>query len=419
MNSNNFPVNLRVAIKSLDSLPALPFIAQKLLSLTLTVALLLPVFADAKPLAASTYPNHPNKIQEQASKLSARAYVLYDYDTKQILLEQKSHDRVEPASLTKLMTAYVTFSALAQNKLSLSQKVTPSAAAIRTQRADARMFLESNKAVSIDELLHGLLVISANEAARVLAETMAGTEAAFAELMNREAQRLGMRNTHFANSTGLPDPHHYSSAYDLALLTAAVISDFPAHFPLFSQREYEYNQIKHYNRNRLLWLDPNVDGMQSGHSESAGYSLIATAKRNNHRLLSVVLDSTSENLRSTESQRLLNYGYQDFEIFSLYKKNAPISNIRLWKGTENTVKVGIREGLTITLPKGQRALLKATIETQQPLLAPISAGQKIGVLRLTLDGKPYLEHPLVALEPVALVNIFSRGIDSIRMIFSR
>ncbi len=389
------------------------------LTLTLTVALLLPVFADAKPLAATIYPNHPDKIQEQAPKLSARAYVLYDYDTKQVLLEQNSRDRVEPASLTKLMTAYLTFSALKQNKLTLGQKVTPSVQALRTQRSDARMFLDSNKSVSIDELIRGLIVISGNDAARVLAETIAGNEAAFAELMNSEAQRLGMVNTRFVNSTGLPDPHHYSSAYDLALLTTALINDFPEHFPLFSQREYEYNHIKHFNRNRLLSLDPNVDGMKTGHTESAGYSLIATAKRNNHRLLSVVLGSTSDNLRSTESQRLLNYGYQDFEIFYLYKKNAAISNIRLWKGTENTVKVGIREGLTITLPKGQRAVLKATIETQQPLLAPISAGQRIGVLRLTLDGKPYLEYPLVALEPVALVNIFSRGIDSIRMIFSQ
>ncbi len=384
------------------------------LTLTLIVTLLLPIWANAIPLAANA-----DTTPVQTLKLSARAYLLYDYTSKQVLLENNSHERVEPASLTKLMTAYITFAALKQNKLTLAQKVTPSPHAVRSQRADARMFLDSNKSVSIAELLHGLILISANDAAKVLAETIAGSEVAFAELMNREALRLGMVDTHFVNSTGLPDPHHYSSAYDLALLTAAVINDFPAHFPLFSQREYEYNHIKHFNRNRLLWLDPNIDGMKTGHTESAGYGLIATAKRNDHRLLSVVLGSSSGNLRSTESQRLLNYGYQNFEIFYLYKKNAAISNVRLWKGTENTVKVGIRAGLTITLPKGQRSLLKATIETQQPLLAPISDGQQIGIVRLTLDGKPYLEYPLVALEPVALVNIFSRGIDSIRMIFSR
>lgn len=393
-------------------------------TLTLLLALLLPVVADAKPLPADNSPAANNlgaadNKQTQAPKLSARAYLLYDYTTRQILLEQNGHERIEPASLTKLMTAYITFAALKQNKFSLSQKVTPSTQALRTQRSESRMYLEHSKPVTIAELLRGLIVISANDAARVLAETIANNEAAFAELMNKEAQRLGLRDTHFVNSTGLPDPLHYSSAYDLALLSAAVMNDFPEHFPLYSLREYEYNHIKHYNRNRLLWLDPNVDGMKTGHTESAGFGLIATAKRNDHRLISVVLGATSEHLRSSESQRLLNHGFQDFEIFYLYNKNATVSNIRLWKGTENTVKAGIRDGLTLTLPKGQRALLNATIETQQPLLAPISGGQQVGILKLTFDGKPYLEFPLVAVEAVPLVNIFSRGIDSIRMIFSR
>jgi serine-type D-Ala-D-Ala carboxypeptidase (penicillin-binding protein 5/6) len=212
---------------------------------------------------------------------------------------------------------------------------------------------------------------------------------------------------------------HYSSAYDLSLLTVAIMHDFPQYFPLYSLHEYEYNHLKHYNRNRLLWLDPFVDGMKTGHTESAGYSLIATAKRKNHRLVSVVMGTATEQLRSSESQRLLNYGFQNFEIFNFYRENEAVRNIRLWKGTENTVKAGIREGLTITLPKGQRELLQATIETQQPLLAPVGDGQQLGILKLTFDGKPFLERPLVALEAVPLVNIFSRGIDSIRMIFSR
>ncbi|HUX91257.1 MAG TPA: D-alanyl-D-alanine carboxypeptidase family protein [Gallionellaceae bacterium] len=389
------------------------------LTLTLLISLLLPVVANAKTPAADNSQGATDHMQAQAPKLSARAYLLYDYSSRQILLERNGHERIEPASLTKLMTAYLTFAALKQNKLLLSQKVTPSTYAIRAQRSESRLFLERGKTVSIAELLRGLIVVSANDAARTLAETIAGNEPAFAELMNQEAQRLGMRDTRFVNATGLPDPLHYSSAYDLALLSAAILDDFPEHFPLYSMREFEYNHIKHYNRNRLLWLDPNVDGMKTGHTESAGYGLVATAKRNNHRLMSVVLGTTSEYLRNSESQRLLNYGYQDFDIFYLYQKNQTISNIRLWKGTENTVKAGIRDGLTLTLPKGQRPLLKATIETQQPLLAPIGDGQQLGVLKLTLDGKPYMEFPLVALEPVPLVNIFSRGIDSIRMIFSQ
>lgn len=388
-------------------------------TLTLLVALILPVFADAKPQTTADNPGSVDAPQGQAPKLAAQAYLLYDYTSRQTLLEQKSHERKEPASLTKLMTAYITFSALKQNTLSLSEKVTPSAQALRTQRSESRMFLDRSKPVTIEELLSGLIIVSANDAARVLAERIANNETAFAELMNKEALRLGMLDTHFVNATGMPDPLHYSSAYDLAILTAAIISDFPEHFPLYSQREYEYNHVKNYNRNRLLWLDPYVDGMKTGHTESGGFSLIATAKRNNHRLITVVLGTTSENLRSSESQRLLNHGFQDFETFSLYGKNATVSNLRLWKGTENTVKAGIRNGLTLTLPKGQRALLKATIETRQPMLAPISDGQQVGILKLTLDGKPYLEFPLVALEPVPLVNIFSRGIDSIRMIFIR
>jgi serine-type D-Ala-D-Ala carboxypeptidase (penicillin-binding protein 5/6) len=385
----------------------------------LLLSLLVPVFSHASSLPENTNLDSAGAIQSPIPKLSAKAYLLFDHNSKQVLLEQNSHEHIAPASLTKLMTAHIIFSALRQHKLALTDKITPSVHALRTQREDSQMYLNHDKAVTVDDLLHGLIIVSANDAARVLAENLSGSEASFVELMNNEAQRLGMVDTHFANATGLPDPLHYSSAYDLAILTDAVINDFPEYFPLYSQREFEYNHIKHYNRNRLLWMDPYVDGMKTGHTESAGYCLIATANRNNHRLISVVLGSNSDNLRSSESQRLLNYGYQDFDVFYLYKKDQAVSSVRLWKGTENAVRMGVREGLTITLPKGQRPLLKAMVETQQPLLAPIGNGQQIGILKLTLDGKPYQAYPLVALESVPLVNIFSRGIDSIRMIFSR
>jgi D-alanyl-D-alanine carboxypeptidase (penicillin-binding protein 5/6) len=391
------------------------------LILSLFITLLFTISAEAKVNSSAVKANA--SMQESATgqspQLAARAYMLYDYTTRQILLEQNSQERIEPASLTKLMTAYLTFSALREHKLTLSDKISPSAEAIRTNNSDARMFLESTKTVTIAELIRGLIIISANDAARVLAETIAKSEGQFAELMNKEAKRLGMNNTHFVNASGMPDAMHYSTAHDMALLSAAIFNEFPEHAPLYAQREYEYNNIKHSNRNRLLWLDPYVDGMKTGHTESAGYSLVATATRNSHRLISVVIGATSDNLRTVESQRLLNYGFMNFETFYLYTKNQAISNIRLWKGTENTLKVGIKDGLTLTLPKGQRALLKASIETQQPLLAPITDNQQIGVMRLTLDGKPYLELPLVALEAVAEANIFSRGIDNIRMIFSK
>lgn len=388
-------------------------------TLTLLSALLLQVLSYAKPLPAIAEPNNNFPAQHQTPRLSSQAYLLYDYTSKQVLLEHDSHKRIEPASLTKLMTAYLAFSALKQNRIALNQKVVPSTQALRNQRSDSRMYLDQRKSVTVEELLHGMIIISASDAARVLAEIISGSESAMVEQMNREAQRLGMANTHFANATGSPDSLHYSSAHDLAVLSAALIQDYPEHFPLYSLREFQYNHIKFYNRNRLLWNDPFVDGMQAAHSEDVGYNLIATAQRKNHRLVSVVIGTSSEHLRSAESQRLLNHGFEDFDIFYMYKKNEAVSKIRLWKGTENTVPIGIREGLTLTLPKGQRSLLKATIETQQPLLAPIGDGQQVGILKLTLDGKPYLEFPLVALEPVQLVNIFSRGIDSIRMIFSK
>jgi D-alanyl-D-alanine carboxypeptidase (penicillin-binding protein 5/6) len=317
------------------------------------------------------------------------------------------------------MTAYLAFAALKDGKIALNQKVLPSIQAVRFQQLDSRMFLDHRKSVTIDELLHGLIIISANDAARTLAETIAGSEASFAEQMNKQAELLGLQDTHFVNATGLPDHLHYSSAHDIALLSAAILNDFPEYFPLYSKREYDFNHVKHYNRNRLLWLDPYVDGMKTGHTESAGYCLVSTANRNDHRLISVVMGTATDNLRSTESQRLLNYGFRNFEMFHIYSDKETVRSIRLWKGTENTIKAGLRNGLIVTLPKGQRNLLKATIETQQPLLAPIENGQQVGMLKLTFNDQPYMELPLEALESVPLVNIFSRGIDSIRMIFSQ
>jgi D-alanyl-D-alanine carboxypeptidase (penicillin-binding protein 5/6) len=380
-------------------------------ALTLLLSLLFPLLACAQgstaPVANSGAPN-----------LAAKTWVLYDYSSNQVLVDQDSHERIEPASLTKLMTAYLTFSALKDEKISLGDKVTPSAAAIHTQRLESRMFLDHNKDVSIEDLLRGLIIESGNDAARVLAESIAGSEAAFVEQMNKTAQQLNLQDTHFVNATGLPDPQHYSSAYDLALLAAAIVRDFPEFYPIYSQREFQYNNIKQFNRNRLLWQDPYVDGMKTGHTESAGFCQVSSAKRGEHRLIAVVIGTSSEFLRASESQRLLNHGFQDFEALPLYGPNQPISNVQLWKGTEKKVPVGFRDGLTVTIPQGLRPLLKATIETQRPLLAPLSAGQRIGTLKFTLHGKPYLELPLVTLEAVPLANVFSRGMDSIRMLFN-
>ena len=375
-------------------------------TLSFLVALLFPLFAQAQ------LTNLP-----PAPVLAAKSYLLYDFTSNQILVDQNGNERTEPASITKLMTAYLTFSSLKLDKFLLNQTIIPSAEALRTQGVESRMFLDKNKPVTIAELLRGLIVQSGNDAARVLATTIAGSEENFAKLMNQEAQRLGMSNTHYINATGLPHPQHYSSAYDTALLAAAIVRDFPEHYPIYSLREYQYNNINQANRNRLLWMDPYVDGIKTGHTESAGFCLVASAKRNQRRLISVVLGASSDNLRATESQKLLNYGFQNFETVRLYLKNEPVTSLRLWKGTESMVKVGFRSDLLLSIPTGQLAQLKATMETQQPLIAPIAGGQKVGMIKITLGGKPYAEYRLVALEPMPLANVFSRGWDSIRLLF--
>ncbi len=352
-----------------------------------------------------------------APALATKSYLLYDYTSNQMLVDENGNERVEPASLTKLMTAYLTFAALKQNKLSPAQAVTPPVEALRTQGEEPRMFLDKNKPVTIMELLHGLIVQSGNDAARVLAITIAGSEESFAELMNKEALRLGMKDTHFINATGLPHPQHYTSAHDLVLLAAAIVRDFPEHYPIYALREYQYNKIKQTNRNGLLWIDPYVDGMKTGYGESAGFCLVASAKRGNRRLISVVMGAASENLRATESQKLLNYGFQNFEAVRLYQKSQPVTSLRLWKGTENRIEAGFHNDIFLSIPAGQLAQLKATVETWQPLVAPIERGQKIGMMKLALGGKPYAEFPLVALDTVPLANVFSRGWDNIRLLF--
>ncbi len=350
-------------------------------------------------------------------QLAAQQYVLYDFTSQQMLVEHNADTRIAPASLTKLMTAYVVLGAIKQGKLSLSKNLTPSAYPLRLQNEETRMFLEVGKPVSVDELLNGLIVQSANDAARVLAEALANHEIAFADLMNAEAKRLGLNNTHFANATGVEEALHYSSAHDLALLSAALIRDFPEFYARYAQREFKYNGINQVNRNRLLWLDPFVDGLQTAHTEAAGFSLIASALRDKRRLIAVVIGTDKENLRSSESQRLLNHGFKEFELSLLYHADQSVTSLRLWKGTEHQVEIGFREDRYITLPVGSRAQLRAKLETKQPLLAPALAGQHVGTLHLQLNGTPYLDLPVVVLESVPLANVFSRGIDAIRLFF--
>lgn len=372
----------------------------------LFISLLLPATSYALP------PQTP-----AAPILAAKSYLLFDYNSNQVLVNQNGDERMEPASLTKLMTAYLAFDALKHGTLALEQKLNVSAAAVRNISGESRMLLKAGQTVSVDELLHGLIVQSGNDAAITLAVNIAGSEAGFVDMMNMEAKRLGMNNTQFANPVGLPTAQHYSSAYDLALLAAAIVRDYPQYYTMFSLRDYTFNNVTQANRNRLLWLDPYADGMKTGRTESAGYCMVGSVKRNNRRLISVLFGADSENLRATESQKLLNFGFQNFDAARLYEKNQPVATLRVWKGTESHVEIGFRHDLFLTIPKGTLTQLKATMESHQPVFAPISGGQKVGVLKLTLDGKPYAEFPLVALDSVPLANVFSRGWDSIRLFF--
>ncbi len=350
-----------------------------------------------------------------APALEARAWLLLDVNSGQVLASQKADDRFEPASLAKLMTAYLAFGALKQKSLKPEQVVPVSTRAWKAE--GSRMFIEPNKPVTVDELLRGMIIQSGNDASIALAEAIGGNEEVFAQMMNREAKRLGLANTHFTNATGLPNPQLYSTAQDLAQLVVALIRDFPEHYPLYSQKEYRYNNITQPNRNRLLWLDPAVDGVKTGYTENAGYCLITSARRGERRLISVVLGTASESARATESQKLLNWGFQFYDSVKLYARNQPVTQLRVWKGTSNLLKAGFTSDLVVALPKGQGDKLKATVESLQPLLAPVSPGQRVATLKLELDGKPWRELPVVALEPVPVAGIFGRGWDTLRLLF--
>ncbi|MGP1676655.1 MAG: D-alanyl-D-alanine carboxypeptidase family protein [Giesbergeria sp.] len=347
--------------------------------------------------------------------IAAKAWLLYDFTSTQAIASANEHERVEPASLTKLMTAYLAFSALKQKTLTLDQVVPVSERAWKAP--GSRMFIEPKKPVKVEQLLHGMITQSGNDACIALAEAIAGSEDAFAQAMNREAQRLGMKETSYTNASGLPGPNHYSSAHDLGLLAAALIRDFPEYYALYSLREYRYNNIIQPNRNRLLWLDPNVDGMKTGHTESSGFSLIASAKRGARRLLSVVLGANSDNGRAQESLKLLNYGFQFYDSVKLYDKGQAVSTLEVWKGTASRLKAGFLSDFYVSVPRGLADQLKADLVSLQPLVAPIGTGQKVGTVKVTLRNKLLGEYPVVALENVAIAGFFGRAWDGMRLWF--
>ena len=374
---------------------------QKFLSLILALFLMNAAHAQQLPVAPT---------------VAAKSWLLLEVGSGQLLTSHAADERIEPASLTKLMTAYLTFSAIRQKTIALNQSVPVSEKAWRT--GGSKMFVHVGHQVPVEDLIKGMIVQSGNDACVTLAEAISGSEEAFAALMNREAARLGMKSTSFANSTGLPDPKLYTTAQDLSLLASALIRDFPDEYAkYYTMKEYRYNNITQHNRNRLLWIDPTVDGVKTGYTEAAGYCLISSAKRGPRRLLSVVLGTNSDHARASESLKLLNWGYQFFDAVQLYAKNQAVATPRVWKGELNNVNVGFENDFIIAVPKGYAKKIEARFVGQQPMMAPISAGQKIGVVQISVDGKPFGEYPAVALTAVPVAGIFGRAFDSMRLWF--
>jgi D-alanyl-D-alanine carboxypeptidase (penicillin-binding protein 5/6) len=357
-----------------------------------------------------------------APNLAAKSWLLLDATSDQILTSHNADERIEPASLTKLMTAYVVFDALRDKRLSMDQMVTVSTRAWKVDPESSKMFIEPRVPVSVHDLVFGLIVQSGNDAAVALAEATAGTEEAFVTLMNREAERMGMKHTHFANAHGLPDPNNYSTAHDLAILAERSAVDHPEYFKIYSVKDFTYNKIKQANRNRLLWLDPSVDGLKTGHTQEAGYCLVASALRssgsNQRRLISVVLGASSDQARSQESQRLLNWGYQNFDVVKLYGKDQAIATPDVWKGSQSTVKIGFTHDVYVTVPKGSGSNIKPVLARKDPLVAPIDLNSQVGTVKVTnADGKVYAELPVVSLEQVGPAGFFGRALDSMRLWF--
>ncbi|MEB2325683.1 MAG: D-alanyl-D-alanine carboxypeptidase [Pseudomonas sp.] len=348
-------------------------------------------------------------------QLAAKSYMLMDAASGKVLIESNSDERLPPASLTKLMTAYIATLEIQKGQISDSDLVTVSEKAWRT--GGSRMFIQVNTQVSVDDLLHGIIIQSGNDASVAMAEHIAGSEEAFADMMNTTAQRLGMSNTHFMNATGLPDPEHYSSAHDMAKLARAIIYQDPAHYAIYAQKEFFWNNIKQPNRNLLLWRDKTVDGLKTGHTEEAGYCLVASAVRDGMRLISVVFGTDSEQARAAETQKLLTYGFRFFETRTFYQKGVELAQQQVWKGQQSQVKAGLAEDLTLTLPRGQLDKLQASMSFSDTLIAPISQGQVVGKVEVKLGEEVLHSADLVALEAVEEGGLFRRVWDSIRLFF--
>lgn len=349
-------------------------------------------------------------------QVAAKNYLLIDFNSGRILAEKNADAQIEPASITKLMTSYVVYSEIETGRLSLDEQVTISEKAWRM--GGSRMYLEERSKVSVELLLKGLIVQSGNDASVALAEHVAGGEDAFVDLMNQYAAQLGMTATYYKNSTGWPDPEHLTSARDIATLAKAFIRDFPEHYKGYAEKVFTYNNIKQYNRNKLLWRDKSVDGLKTGHTESAGYCLVSSAKRADMRLISVVLGTNSEKARASVSQSLLNYGFRFYETHKLYAAGETLNQSRVWGGDKEKVVLGLANDLHVTIPRGAYKQMDALMNVDANITAPFKKGSQLGEVRIMLDEKQLSSVPLVALQRVEKGNLFQVAKDYILKLFN-
>ncbi|MGR8999067.1 MAG: D-alanyl-D-alanine carboxypeptidase family protein [Gammaproteobacteria bacterium] len=352
-----------------------------------------------------------------APTIAATAYILQDYHTGKVLAENNADAKLAPASLTKIMTVYVVFKELSNGHLHLGDMATISEKAWKTP--GSRMFIELGNQVKIEDLLKGVIIQSGNDASVALAEHVAGDETTFADMMNQHAARLGMTNSHFKNSDGLPMEDHYTSARDLAILTAALIKEFPDYYRWFSQKEFTYNKITQQNRNKLLSRDESVDGVKTGFTDDAGYCLVASALREDMRLISVVMGAKSTNARANQNQNLLNYGFRFFESHRLYQGKTPLQEARIWKGASKTIPLGLAEDLYATIPRRHYNDLKAVVTVDKIITAPVKEGAKLGSVKVTLKDNVIADKDLIALKSVEKGNIFRRLYDGVMLMIEK
>lgn len=366
-------------------------------------------------VAVAATPLQASSLIPSPPELGADSYILMDVQSGRVLVEKNADERVAPASLTKMMTAYIADREMEAGRLSMDEETTVSVNAWKT--GGSRMFLKEGSKATVRELMHGIIVQSGNDASVALAEKIAGSQGSFAQMMNQQAEQLGMANTHFTNATGLPGPDMYSTARDMALLSMAKIRDFPNTYDLYSKRHYTYNGIRQPNRNRLLWRDKSVDGLKTGHTDEAGYCLAASAKRDDMRLVSVVMGASSAEARARESQQLLNYGFRYYDTFRLYEGGEKVTDARVWKGAGDRVDLGLQEDLYLTVPNGVRENLEPKVSVASMLEAPLERDQVFGDLTVAYEGDTLAERELVALHSVEQGGFFRRIWDTIKLFF--